>query len=454
MLKILLIIFINFYIVIAQINFNTAKIVASGNSSVAFSRGIESIQNNPSNLAFFDKKNWEISFLPQINLNFQNSIFSYGEYKKYFIGNADKSPKHLSDKDKNDILSLFNSQEYEEIFLNSSIGILNISSNFKELKGGFCISINERLYNFNSIPKEAFRLILFGNTLNTNYKFNDLNGSGIWFREYSIGYGFQLYNKNTSKIAFGIILKYLNGMGYYSIYNTNSNFLTTDSSINGNMNVKINYAFPNFFKENNKYSFFESSGKGQSFDIGLSYIPNDIFSFGASIQDFGYIIWKKNSYEIEIDTTSEIKNIFEEDEYKPLKDLFNNHKKEIYNNKTILPYTIKIGFAININKISSISEIISFPVILGFQYSQINKSKQLLNRNYNFISLGLDLVLLKWFPIRLGYSHSKFSSDFSFGTGINTTIFDLDIALSNLQLLFLSKSIKTFGITISTKFLF
>lgn len=454
MLKYFLFIFFNSYIAISQINFNTAKIVASGNSSVAFSRGIESIQNNPSNLAFFDKKKWEISFLPQINLNFQNSIFSYGEYKKYFTGNIDKSPKHLSDQDKNDILNLFNSQEYEEIFLNSSIGILNISANFNELKGGFCVSINERFYAFNSIPKEAFRLFLFGNSLYTNYNFNNLNGSGIWFREYSIGYGFQLYNKNSSKVAIGIILKYLNGIGYYNILNSNSNFLTTDSSINGNIKVKMNYAFPDYFKESNKYSLFESSGKGQSIDIGLSYIANDIFSIGASIQDFGYIIWKKNSYEIEIDTTSEIKNIFEEDEYKPLKDLFNNHKKEIYNHEIVLPYTIKFGFAINLNKLPSINNIISFPVIVGFQYSRINKSNHLLNKNYSFISLGLDLSPLKWLPIRFGYINNKFSSDFSFGTGINTSIFDFDIALSNLKVLFLSNSIKTFGITLSTKFLF
>lgn len=456
MIKTLTLFFILIHCSIAygQQNLNSAKNNALAGNGVSFSRGIETLHINPANLSFFDRKTWEISFLPILAIDFQNNVFNYETYKKYFTGDGNGNPKYLSALDKNDILSQFDGTNPGRVISSTSFDILNIAINYKEISGGFGFSIRERIFSQMNIAKDAFKLLLFGNTLNEKYNFSDFKGSGYWVREYGIGYGFQFIKSGKARAAFGINLKYLTGQAMFSMNDTEADFITTDTSLNGRIKLRALYSYSDFFKEGNNYKVFENSGQGQSFDVGFSYIPNELVSLGISLIDFGYMIWKKNLFEINLDTSGIIKNISDENEYKPFEDLIENHKSQISKKKINLPYTLHAGITINLDKSEYFQDINSFPIALCFEYSSTVNTEYFLSESINQYGISLSLLPVKWLPLRAGYSFGYMPSRLTIGTGLNFTNFDIDISFGNISALFLANSAKSFSFSFSSKILF
>jgi hypothetical protein len=440
--------------IIAQLHTASAKSISLGSTGVSYSRGIDAINSNPANLAFFDRTNWEFSILPRVTANFSNSVFTYKIYKKYFTSDENGDSKYLTTQDKNDILSLFPDDKSENIISSGIMDILNVSINYKEIYGGFGISVRERAFSSTSIPKDAFKLLLFGNEINQNYNFNQLTGSGYWFREYALGYGFQFWKNGKSTAAFGINLKYLTGTAIYNMSNTSANFLTSDTSLNGRIKFDGFYAYDNFLDSDGKYTVFSSAGQGQSFDLGFSYISDDVIFLGLSVQDLGYIIWKKNVYEVKVDTSGIIKNITDENEYKPFEDLIKNHKSQLSRKSVMLPISIHAGIAVNLHQTYFLSEYKLFPILLSAEFSSTFKSTNMMARQWTFYSIGLEMKPLKWLPIRTGILFGDMPAQFSFGAGINTGHFDFDLGFGNITSLFLSESSKSVSFAFSTKFLF
>ena len=138
---VILVIIFKYDFMFAQLHTASARSISLGSTGVSLTRGIEAINTNPANLAFYDRKNWEFSIIPQVYTDFNNSAFSYGTYKKYFTGDGNGNPKYLNEQDKNDLLSLFPNSGSENITNSNLIDIFNISVNYKEISGGFGISI-------------------------------------------------------------------------------------------------------------------------------------------------------------------------------------------------------------------------------------------------------------------------------------------------------------------------
>jgi hypothetical protein len=438
----------------AQLHTESARNTALGNTGVSFSTGIDAINTNPANLAFFDRKNWEISFIPQVHIDFDNSVFSYGTYKKYLTGDNYGNPKYLTDQDKNDILGLFPDGEPENITTSAIINIFSMAVNYKELNGGFGFAIRERIFNNSSIPKDALRLLLFGNKLNQNFTFDDFMGGGYWLREYALGYGFQFLKNGNSRASFGINLKYLRGTALYSMNGTKANFLASDTAIDGNIKFHAVYASADFLNGNSGYNVFGNAGGGESFDLGFSYISDDVYSIGVSLHDLGYIIWKKNVYEVNIDTTGIIKNFSDENEYKPFEDLIKSHKTKLDKKSIMLPYSVHAGISVNLQKTDFLSEYDLFPILLSAEFSSTFKTDYIMTRHVTYYGIGLEIKPLRWLPIRTGLSFGDMPACFSMGFGINTGNFDFDLAIGNISALFLSETTKSVSFAFSTKLLF
>lgn len=438
----------------SQQSSSSAVINAIGGSAVSSARGIDAIHCNPANIGLYNRTNWEISFLPRVQIDVNNSVFNYGAYLDYFTGDGTGNPKILNENDKNNLLSLFNDNDAAKIFSSVSAEILSVTANYREIYGGFAASIRERGLSHSLLPKDAFQLMLFGNSLNRNYNFDNLKGSGYWFREYSLGYGFQFLRSGSSMAALGLNVKYLSGNAIYSFYDTEAGFVTTDTSLNGKMKFKALYSYNDYFENENSYEMFSSAGEGQSFDVGITYIPNNIITISAAVLDLGYIIWKKNVYEIDIDTSGIIKNITDENEYKPFEDIIKRHKNKILKVTTNLPLTINAGVTINLDKTGYFRDINSIPISLSFEYSMMLKSQYILPESIHRYSIGLSLLPVKWLPIRAGYTFGYLPGRFSFGTGLNFHNFDVDVAFGNLPALFLSRSAKSFQFSLSTRLLF
>jgi hypothetical protein len=291
---------------------------------------------------------------------------------------------------------------------------------------------------------------LFGNELNKKYDFSSTSGTGYWFREYALGYGFQFYNSGETRAAIGINIKYLQGHAFYNIDCQDSEFTTTDSTLNGNIKINSTFSYIDFF-ENSNYSIFNSAGHGQSLDLGLSF-TNETLSFGFILKDIGYLSWSKNVFEIAINETSIIRDITDKDEREPYDDIFNKNKNELDNKQVTLPMSIQVGFSYYLNKIRFINS--NLPLLLSAEYSLTFKNNNLLYKNLSLFSLGVEFKPINWLPLRAGFMFGDISPHFSFGTGINTTHFDFDIGFGNIGNLYLSNSSKSVALAISTKFLF
>jgi len=443
-------IIINYNIILAQINSSSARSLAMGNSNVSISRGIDAINSNPANLAFFNKKKWELSFIPRVAFELTNSSFDFGTYKNYFTADENGNPKYLDNIQKMDFLSLIEQTKPNEIYTSATVDIFNITANYQKISSGFALSVRDRIFSNIDISRDVFDLALFGNELNRKYDFSSTAGTGYWFREYTFGYGFQFYKSGKAKVAFGINIKYLQGHAFYNVDCQDSEFITTDSSLNGNIKINSTFSYIDLF-ENFTYSIFNNAGYGQACDIGFGF-TNQIISFGFAIKDIGYLNWYKNVYETNISETSIIKDITDKNERKPYDDIFNKNKNAVDAKQINLPVSIQAGFSCNLNKTRSINSNMS--LLFSAEYSLTLKNNNLLYENLSSFNFGLEFKPIYWLPLRAGFVFGNITPRFSFGTGINTQHFDFDIGFGNIENLYLSNSSKSVALAISTKFLF
>lgn len=109
-----------------------------------------------------------------------------------------------------------------------------------------------------------------------------------------------------NRLAFGVRMKYLNGIVHYSTENDaelkldidETNSIWTVSSNNATIhtsgyNLKTN-ELPSIFTKN----------KGLGFDIGATYILNPKWEFEIAVNDLGFINWKENIVNYEIEDSS------------------------------------------------------------------------------------------------------------------------------------------------------
>ena len=440
-------ILINCNLILAQINSSSARSLAMGNSNISISRGIDAIHSNPANLTFFNKQKWELSFIPRVAFELTNSSFDFGTYRNYFTADENGNPRYLDNIQKMDFLSLIEQNKPNEIYTSATIDIFNITATYQQSGSGFALSVRDRIFSNIDISKDVFDLVLFGNELNRKYDFSSTAGTGYWFREYTFGFGFQFYKSEKARLAFGINIKYLQGHAFYSVNCQDSEFTTTDSSLNGNIKINSTFSYINLF-ENLPYSILNNAGYGQAGDIGFGF-TNQIISFGFAIKDIGYLNWYKNVYEININETCLIRDITDKNERKTYDDILNKNKNEIYTKQMYLPISIHAGLSLDIGKTK-----ISIPFLFSLEYSLTLKNDILLNKDLSLFNLGLEFKLINWFPLRAGFVFGNISPRFSCGTGINTKYFDFDIGIGNIENIYFSNSSKSVSLAISTKFLF
>jgi hypothetical protein len=433
---------INYNLILAQTNASSARSLSMGNSAVSISRGIDAINSNPANLAFFNKKKWELSIIPNVIFDMSNSSFTFGTYKDYFTADKNGNSKYLDNIQKSTFLSSIEPNQPNKIYISTTVDIFNITANFSR-SSGLGLSVRDRIFSNVNISRDVFDLVLFGNEINKKYDFSSTFGNGYWFREYALGFGFQFITIGKAKATIGVTIKYLQGHAFYNIDCQNSEFIITDNTINGNIKINSTFSYIDFF-ENLNYSIFNVAGHGQACDIGLGF-TNETISFGVALKDFGYLKWFNNVFEININETSIIKDISDKNELKQYDDILNKNKNAVDAKQMNLPISIQAGFSCGLNKNR---------FIISAEYSLTLKNNSLLYEDLSLFNFGLELKPFYWLPLRAGFVFGNISPRFSCGTGINTQHFDFDIGFGNIENLYLSNSSKSVAVAISTKFLF
>jgi hypothetical protein len=445
--------------VLAQISGVTPKSISLGMTGTVYSNGLNAISINPANLAIVDDINLSFTLIPNISVNFENNMFDLSTYNKYFTGIDDgkggRSPKYLSDQDKSDILNLFPSSGRGEVYTSPEVTLFSIAYHSKKILGGIALSVKERTFGNVSLPKEALKLLLYGNSLNSSYNFNQTALYASWIREFSLSYGGQIYSDKDKTIGIGVNFKYLLGNAFFEVNKFNSNFVTTDSSIKGRFNLHAFSSMSDFLKDKGDFSFFGNpAGSGFAADIGFSLSFSSALSFGISLTDLGSIKWNKNNEVIDVDTVSEIIDLTESDQFDPFKNIIDRHKTINAASRTIqMPLGFHIGAQLELNNLEYFKKRNLFPILFTSDFHYI-LNPNLDNKIFYLYSLGMEARLISWLPIRTGVSIGTLPFALSFGFGINTKHFDLDIGTGNFLALFDAKQTKQASVAFGTLFKF
>lgn len=259
-------------------------------------------QSNLLNPAQMPDCKWHVG-IPALNsfyFQYANSGFNLNN-----IFNAmDRVNNDTSVLNLNKVLDIMDKKNYISFRVQQSW----LSGGFKLLKKHyFHISVQEKINVGFSIPKDLFRFAIDGNggaNLGQTFDF-DFKVSAVHYREYAIGYAYNLMDKLTV----GGRLKYLQGLNIAETKSAVVSLTTNpqDFSYDVRSKIELNTASSlgslNVTDSNNNFkpdarNFFRTKNKGMGLDLGAQYQFSDRISFSASLLDLGFITWKQNTWNV------------------------------------------------------------------------------------------------------------------------------------------------------------
>lgn len=228
-----------------------------------------------------------IPVLSDISFFFYNSGFSYRSvFQKENDSTTRISPGKIIDKLKDKNLLGFG----------TTISLLSVNYAAEDYSIGF--SINDKAYLQFNYPKDALRLLWYGNGPYIGQEVNvgkfGLNAS--WYREYALH-----LTKNHEKWTFGASPKLLFGKVNINTAASSLNIYTEPDyyaiTATANMNIQTSGIADSTDRNNNNVPsgsqyFFNSKNVGLGIDLGAKYQYSDRLSFSAGINNLGYISWK------------------------------------------------------------------------------------------------------------------------------------------------------------------
>ena len=189
-----------------------------------------------------------------------------------------------------------------KVFLEPKVDLLSFG--FKVRSNYFTFGVSQKTQAVVSLPKDLFKLALYGtpDTLNTNiFDFSALGVSGSSYTEFAFGYS----KKVNEKLSVGGKAKFLLGeVGVSSHFNKlqlqanrDKWEIFVDGSVQAGMvlaSYKMDEETIDFPEEINVSDALNQTRKGFAFDLGAVYKVMDKLELSASLLDLGMIHWSKN----------------------------------------------------------------------------------------------------------------------------------------------------------------
>ncbi|MEE9466662.1 MAG: hypothetical protein V3W14_13925 [Candidatus Neomarinimicrobiota bacterium] len=253
----------------AQEPLSDARALALGGATVSTAEGIHAVGYNPARLAF-SEKNYSMN-LGGLTIGMANNLLSVNNYNK--INGADFIDPISSDYvDKQEFLDSIDPAGWK---MNTTMHMPIPGLNWA--RGTTAYSSEMLIYGSLGLPKGFFQLILEGNPIDQELLL-DLNEEMIGAVEW--GFSFAMPSGNA---AFGVTLKYLQGLFYLGIDPDSSygNFVTDTTGLYGE----------------GRYLFRQAvGGGGFGLDVGFATGNMNGYQFGiALINAVGSIRWQGSS---------------------------------------------------------------------------------------------------------------------------------------------------------------
>ncbi|MDE3057083.1 MAG: hypothetical protein KGJ59_03890 [Bacteroidota bacterium] len=448
----------------------SGRTVGMARTFVASSRGLDAMGLNPANLALDDRGSTVTFQIAPLGLKVGSDFINYQIYQDYFTGvdsiqpdgSTIRVPKQLSDADKQSILALFPGgiARTQANFDISEFGLSVESS----VLGGFGFEVSDRVALNLDIPEGYVQFILNGLPPNgASYSLDNTAVTASWLREYNFSYARLLPFDLTifNNISVGVGVKVIQGFGYFGtdhykgvLENTVTHDPVSGSIDNSQLHAAVDFlqyraSFPDSAIANN---LFSPLGKGTGFDVGVSSsVMFPALRFGVSVTDIGSINWSKDTKAITGHADMTVTNVTDQSVQDSVKNAFKGQQFDTTGFTTTLPTAMHIGASLQVDEMPFIT---SFPgrllIAADLDFGFNNEPG---NATTPRFALGMEYRPVMAFPIRLGIStggRERFA--FAGGFGINTPVWDLDLATESLSLLTNPNNFRYASVTLGMKF--
>jgi hypothetical protein len=342
--------------------------------------------------------------------------------------------KTISFLDENADVNTFYNKLQSQIMLNGGAQVNLLSVGFKHDYSFWNFSLTQRLDAFAGVPKDFFKLALFGTTdiFNNNFNMSRLQASVNYYTEAALGYSRQLDEQWTV----GMKIKYL--YGTLNISNTND-YITLDAGLEKwQLRVK---GTTNFAGELQPFqdlanqaaiSVRKPSGAGAGIDLGVQLRLTSNLYLSASLTDLGYIRWTKNLNNLNYSADFKYDGIAHVDVntgLPTLNALVNNIANPNYfidSLSTALTNSVAINQTNNTYTTTTTAKL-----NIGAEYKFLSNKlsvglllRQLYYTNYvhDEITASVNAFPTDWFNASLSYSVLKGFNTFGAGFGVRTGI--------------------------------
>ncbi len=447
----------------------SGRTVGMAGTFTASSRGLDAIGLNPANLALDDRGSsvtFTIAPFFGVGISAASDFLNYKIYQDDFTGvdslGANGQPtgvrvaKVLSQSDKNEILGLFPGG-ISRTELNFAVREFGFTAEGAAL-GGIGFSVSDQVGVNLDIPEGYLKMLLDAfPTTGAVYTLDNTSIKASWLRDYNLSYArmLPLDLKWMKDVAVGVGLKYVQGFGYtgtdhytgsIQIVPAYTGGVLTSEPVSGNINFLQYESQVNGSNVSNYLS--KPAGSGLGLDFGLSGEVFQAFRVGMSVTDIGKVTWNQNTKAIVGTGAFSISDISQQDS---LKNAFKGQTYDTTSFKTSLPTALHIGGAFQVDKAAFVSY---FPgqLLVAADYN-VGFNNEPGNSTIPRFSLGTEYRPVGAFPIRTGISiGGREGFYWSFGIGINTPVWDLDLGTESISLLTNPNSFRDASFTLGMRF--
>ncbi len=450
-----------------------ARTAALAKAHTVSSRGIYSMWINPANLSYPGEYSVEFTTVfpvPSFNFAVGNDFLSLNDYNYFFTGEKNQLGqvvgKYLNSAEKEKFKSLF--EQGTGLASNFSTTLFALSVNAGQDLGAIGFSVSEIAGLHANLPLDLIDLGLYGNAINKVYDLSQADLRMWYLREYSFSYShdFTKYFSDFMKFfSFGFSVKLVHGFAYAGLsrnftkvktYEDHSIEVMSDNVFNMALSPSfgLQYAFDSLSTKESNIGFFNTpAGKGFGLDLGISFKPDEAWSFGLSVTNIGKIKWDRETAEYRASGSYVLNDITEEGLGDSLANAFQGKGRYIYDGfYTGLPTAVHFGMGLQLDKYLNGN----FPgtmLILADYHQGFNNLPG--NSVKPVVSLAVEWAPVSWFPVRTGVLFG--GRDFfkwGAGFGLNAGLFEFNLAVTDFQSVVAPNSAKRLGVAMSSRWRF
>ncbi len=440
-----------------------------GNTYITTSTGVYAVGKNPANLMLSEDNHFEFATVlpfPNFGLYVGADFITFEEFNYYFGGeevNGQTEGRLLTNEDKSNLKNLF--EDGGITYAGVSVNYLSLMYKADKDIGAFGFSITDNFGASIDFPKGIIDLALEGNPVGSVYSFDGAHIKASYYRDYAFSYAREftnLFDDSFKMFSAGITMKIIQGFAYVETERMNSSIETgpkselittgdilAHASFSPDFGVK--YDFDSTDVESNATPFPTPAGNGFGVDLGFAAQLDDIWTFGLSITDIGSINFTERVAEFKSDKALIVEDISSQEQRDSLVEVFRGEGSLIDEISSALPTALRMGASARVDKLVN-----DFPgtLLVALDYNQGFNDK-IRNSTKPRFSLGAEWRPFEAWPIRTGFSFGgRDGLAWSFGTGADLGIVELNISAFRFGNLFDASNASKFTVAFGSRWKF